>query len=902
MDQTTISIGNQEREGLFVAPLPTPANLPIPPAVKPTSRARTYRIPNTSDAAVGAHVGGNENAAVEKNTTSNNHHATSESFLWATREIAALDFLMNIPLKAEREIVRAGLSGERWQRKPAKNGLNTSAPTKDVLISSASQYETQHEDEENIRHSSSFDANGSSYVGSDTNTATTGFASALSSTEHRNNAVGGRWWDKLILKDKRFFSAANQQIQRRIASEMEERELERPTESPSLAMMTDEHDRSNIAKGHAPRTDAAARGGGVPGRRLDGRDAPAVSIPNEFRCRPPKTVARQAAIREWEIKVAWHGIAREGSEKNNSSNALLDARVFFSAKKSYPVAIFSTIKYEPQKEAAARRRKKLEELGGGGTQFVLPERDWRGISYRALLPHDVAKPNRAFNRLLAGSRAPEEMTKKSPNSGNLDSSMSGDSYDSDDDSSESSSEESGTYVCGFIDDPEWVSGRHRHVMVGDKNVGPIVSSTIQFVKPSELKRELNNKFRERFDGWEPPKSQRKYIGAKVIEGVYTLMDPTETTRDDDDDIDDSLGRQRSGSIAERNIIRMPPSLTLSKIRSLKSQALMACIRSKIEISTLALACVYFERLCLDCRVDKSNRRLSFAASLLLAAKMNESNSQIAFEDHGVETSNKQNIIESFVKPSNKSTKIFESLVVFFTHDWSLSLKELFAAEWIVFTALGFSLKARPSEVAFHFRRLLRVLEWDARSYLGSEMYRQWQDSLVDESLQKERREARRERMVKKKDRKLLRLQRKLHQTQADEAASRRSSTTQSADALESPRRLSSTGSVEDFKVPKLDNTTSRPKTAREPANASADLASPARRGGLLSRLARPKNASSYEKDLDKVSKEKGITHSASVPNLLSSSLVGEKVDLFHTIHESEQEDAHVQTSDDGFFV
>ena len=88
----------------------------------------------------------------------------------------------------------------------------------------------------------------------------------------------------------------------------------------------------------------------------------------------------------------------------------------------------------------------------------------------------------------------------------------------------------------------------------------------------------------------------------MIDGVYTLIDPTETARnDDDDDFDDTLGRQRSASITERNTIRMPPSLTLSKIRSLKSQALMACIRSKIEISTLALACVYFERLCLDCR-------------------------------------------------------------------------------------------------------------------------------------------------------------------------------------------------------------------------------------------------------------------------------------------------------------
>jgi hypothetical protein len=376
-DQTS---GNQER--VVVAPLPTPASLPIPSAIKPTSRARTYRIPNTSDsAAAGAHdVGNNENAAVEKNATINNHHAT-DSFLWATREIAALDFLMNIPLKAEREIVRAGLSGERWQRKHAKKGGDISASAKDVLISSASQFESQYGDEENIRHLSSFDITGSSYVDSDTNTATTGTASAftplpLSSADHRNHAAGGRWWDKLILKDKRFFSAANQQIQKRIESEMEEKELERPTETPSLAMMTDEHGKIVTAKGGAPRTAAAAtRGGGIPGRRLDGRDAPTVSIPNEFRCRPPKTAARQAAVREWEIKLC-HGVSTEGAENENYSNALLDARVFFSAKKSYPVAIFSTIKYEPQKEEAARRRKKLEELGGGGTQFVLPERDW----------------------------------------------------------------------------------------------------------------------------------------------------------------------------------------------------------------------------------------------------------------------------------------------------------------------------------------------------------------------------------------------------------------------------------------------------------------------------------------------------------------------------------------------
>jgi hypothetical protein len=52
------------------------------PLIKPTSRARTYRIPNTAETA----------ASIGQKTTG------GENFLWATREIAALDFLMNVPL------------------------------------------------------------------------------------------------------------------------------------------------------------------------------------------------------------------------------------------------------------------------------------------------------------------------------------------------------------------------------------------------------------------------------------------------------------------------------------------------------------------------------------------------------------------------------------------------------------------------------------------------------------------------------------------------------------------------------------------------------------------------------------------------------------------------------------
>ena len=157
--------------------------------------------------------------------------------------------------------------------------------------------------------------------------------------------------------------------------------------------------------------------------------------------------------------------------------------------------------------------------------------------------------------------------------------------DADSGSSTSSSDISDSYGPGFLDDPEMKTGRHRHVMVGDKVTGPLVSSTIQFVKPADLKADLNRQFKERFDGWEPSKGKRKYIGAQVIGGIYTLYDPTEDGKDgaDEEKNDDGVvsptgsttsteGRHRSRASDGVETIRMPPSLTLSKIRSAKQQA------------------------------------------------------------------------------------------------------------------------------------------------------------------------------------------------------------------------------------------------------------------------------------------------------------------------------------------
>lgn len=359
---------------------------------------------------------------------------------------------------------------------------------------------------------------------------------------------------------------------------------------------------------------------------------------------------------------------------------------------------------------------------------------------------DDGKVDRKFNRFVQGRAV--------------------DGGETSDDSSTSSmsSEDSDVYVPGLLDDPGMVLGRHRTVMIGDRVTGPIVSSTIQFVKPALLKAELNKQFRERFDGWEPPKRARKFIGAKVIQGNYVLMDPTEEY----DEQSFERRRNRQGSISTASVgsdepkektIRMPPSLTLSKIRSLKSQVLQAAVRANLEIGTVALACVYFERLCLDCRVDKSNRRLAFAACLLLAAKLNEPNVGLVMrqQEDAENDTDKPRRFQSLIRPNKTSTKMFASLLLFFTQDWSLSLIHLFTAEWGVFAALGFSLDATPIQIAFHFKRLMKALEWSPLDYLGSAMYNHWQDALVDEEQRRDKRERRDEAKRKQKEERLLNL-------------------------------------------------------------------------------------------------------------------------------------------------
>ncbi|XP_047227702.1 CDK5 and ABL1 enzyme substrate 2 [Girardinichthys multiradiatus] len=116
------------------------------------------------------------------------------------------------------------------------------------------------------------------------------------------------------------------------------------------------------------------------------------------------------------------------------------------------------------------------------------------------------------------------------------------------------------YDPNLLSDPQWPCGKHKRVLI----FASYMTTVIEYVKPSDLKKDMNETFKEKFP----------HI-----------------------------------------------KLTLSKIRSLKREMRIVGEDCGLQPVTIAMAFVYFEKLVLQGRLNKQIRKLVSAACILLAAKI-----------------------------------------------------------------------------------------------------------------------------------------------------------------------------------------------------------------------------------------------------------------------------------------
>ncbi|KAL7753386.1 hypothetical protein RI367_001161 [Sorochytrium milnesiophthora] len=120
------------------------------------------------------------------------------------------------------------------------------------------------------------------------------------------------------------------------------------------------------------------------------------------------------------------------------------------------------------------------------------------------------------------------------------------------------------YNPNYLDDPELKTGKHRTVIA----LPCLMGSILQYTKPADLRKELNDQFRDAHP-------------------------------------------------------EISLTMSLSKIRNLKRRLLDIGLREDLEISSVAKSYVFLEKLILKGLVNKNNRKLMAAICLFLACKVNQ---------------------------------------------------------------------------------------------------------------------------------------------------------------------------------------------------------------------------------------------------------------------------------------
>jgi hypothetical protein len=323
-------------------------------------------------------------------TTTNKRLYLTSDGKWVTRDIASLDFLWGIPLAAERDIVVTG-----WQLQMQRQLENQDDDDDDDTGTATSSHHSQREPH---YRTGAYQAL--------TNATTTG--AALSTAK-------GTWWEKWVrsetIRNSGFplgVSVSNSNsVWPQTASSgggktknvaTDAAVLEQPTRADSsLLLKVTTTTPTSSSQLHPANTSASNLAWSyAPGRRLEGDEAIRIHIPLTFdnTITKQRSIARQAALREWELQTA-HGLVRSNHGKTNGTDLksaaaaaataatavgtsttaaasattapvgvggggarastvvataqppMLDGRLFFSANSSYPISVFSVIRYEP---------------------------------------------------------------------------------------------------------------------------------------------------------------------------------------------------------------------------------------------------------------------------------------------------------------------------------------------------------------------------------------------------------------------------------------------------------------------------------------------------------------------------------------------------------------------------
>jgi len=279
--------------------------------------------------------------------------------------------------------------------------------------------------------------------------------------------------------------------------------------------------------------------------------------------------------------------------------------------------------------------------------YKVPKRDWRGLSFAHLLPAGRAREKR---------RARVTRMAQARLAGEERYLASNDTDDNDGDADDGANEEGDGYQPGEIDNPALGAGKYSQKLGSDGTLGPVLITLVQFSTSAQLKNELNDLWRDQHP-------------------------------------------------------EQPPSLSLSKIRNLKAEALHGAHAIDLEVTTIAYACVYLERLCLQRIVTKANRRVTMAACLVLAFKFNEP----IFLTGGTEAARDPKLA---------------ALLAFFEHEWSITHEAVWGAELGVLVHLKFRLHCPSAHLSHHFLRLLKhgFINLSPREYLGSDLFATWERS------------------------------------------------------------------------------------------------------------------------------------------------------------------------------